>query len=379
MRPVILFLAVILFFSCQGGSQTHSGKSTDHTSSVYRAGRFNIEDMDGYKKLTITDPWQNSAGEELTYYLAREYTLLPETIPADLIIRVPVKRMVCMSTTHLAMMIALDATDIIVGASGTRLIYDPGLREAVTRGKVADVGYEANLDKELIVSLRPDLLMAYGVGASSSEYLRKLSDMGVKIMFNADYLEEHPLARCEWIKVFGILTGKEDMADSIWNTVRDSYMKLVDEVNLSSVLRPDILLGAPWEDVWYISPSNSYIGCLINDAGGRYLFDDLLAPNSMPYSVEAVFKRAIEADVWINPGTAESLSDIGVSDHRLTKLQVFRSGNVWNNRLRMTNDGGNDYWESAVVRPDRLLGDFISILHPEIMPDRLPYYYKKLE
>ena len=80
---------------------------------------------------------------------------------------------------------------------------------AVASGRIPDVGYESNLDKELIVSLKPDLLMAYGVGASSAEYLRKLAEMGVKVMYNADYLEEHPLARCEWIKVFGLLTGRE--------------------------------------------------------------------------------------------------------------------------------------------------------------------------
>ena len=121
------------------------------------------------------------------------------------------------------------------------------------------------------------------------------------------------------------------------------------------------------------------MGRLISDAGGRYLFDDLTEPNSVPYAVEAVFRRATEADLWLNPGTAESLNDIAVSDHRMTKLPVFTSGGIWNNRNRMTTSGGNDYWEGAVVHPDLLLRDMVSILHPELLPDYKQLYFRRLE
>lgn len=378
LLPILLTMTLVSS-SCNHGYRPGNGGKTDTTAVKLSAGRFKLENGDGFKKLTVRDPWQNAEGEELIYYLAPVETVLPESISDDHVIRVPVKRMVCMSVTHLAMLRALDATDVIVGTSGTSLIYDQGLREDVINGRISDVGYEGNLDKEMIVSLKPDLLMAYGVGPSSSEYLRKLTDMGVKVMFNADYLEEHSLARCEWIKVFGVLTGKEEMADSICREVTENYLQLAGMVKRAGGLQPDILLGSPWQDVWYISPSNSYIGSLISDAGGHYLFDDLTAPNSVPYSVEAVFNMATEADVWINPGIAATLNEIAASDRRMTKLPVYKSGNVWNNRNRMTDEGGNDYWESAVVRPDLLLGDFISILHPELLPGRLPFYYRKLE
>ena len=284
-----------------------------------------------------------------------------------------------MSTTHTAMLSALGEAGIIVGISGTGLVYDSLILDAVASGSILDVGYESNLDKELIVSLKPDLLMAYGVEASSAEYLRKLTEMGVKVMYNADYLEEHPLARCEWIKVFGLLTGRESKADSLYREVSAAYFSLAAEVRVAEKDQPDVLLGAPWQDVWYVSPANSYMGRLISDAGGKYLFDDLAEPNSVPYAVEAVFRRATEADLWINPGTAESLSDIAVSDHRMTKLPVFTSGCIWNNRNRMTRSGGNDYWEGAVVHPDLLLRDLVSILHPELLPDYKQLYFRRLE
>ena len=380
MRTGTFFFAVtLLFASCHSGNRPAVNLNNAGITAKYTASHFRIDDYKGYRRLVITNPWQNTSGTELVYYLVSQGTKLPDTIPESSVIRVPVKRIVCMSTTHTAMLRALDAADIIVGISGTGLVYDSLVLDAVHRGMIPDVGYESNIDKELVVSLRPDLLMAYGVGASSAEYLRKLEEMGVKVMYNADYLEEHPLARCEWIRVFGLLTGKEDMADSLFRAVSAAYISLADMVRAKVKDFPAVLLGSPWEDVWYISPGNSYIGRLISDAGGKYLFDDLREPNSVPFSVEAVFRRATEADIWINPGTAGNLGDIAAADHRMTKLPVYRSGSIWNNRNRITPAGGNDYWESAVVRPDLLLEDMVSIIHPDLIPDYKQLYYRRLE
>jgi iron complex transport system substrate-binding protein len=376
---IILFTLVLLLCSCGQGNRQSDSMPDKAAATMFTATRFRIDDFQGFKRLTVINPWQNSSGNELVYYLVPHHVQLPDTISESSVVRVPVRRIVCMSTTHTAMLSALDAAGIIVGVSGTGLVYDSLILDAVSSGRIPDVGYESNLDKELIVSLKPDLLMAYGVGASSAEYLRKLAEMGVKVMYNADYLEEHPLARCEWIKVFGLLTGREVKADSLFREVSAAYFSLADKVRADVKDHPDVLLGAPWKDVWYISPANSYTGRLISDAGGRYLFDDLTEPNPVPYAVEAVFRRATEADLWLNPGTAESLNDIAVSDHRMTKLPVFASGGIWNNRNRMTPSGGNDYWEGAVVHPDLLLKDIVSIIHPELLPDYKQLYFRRLE
>ena len=196
---------------------------------------------------------------------------------------------------------------------------------------------------------------------------------------NSVLLEEHPLARFEWIRLFGLLTGREAMADSLFREVSAAYSELSERVRENVKERPEVLLGAPWEDVWYVSPANSYTGRLIEDAGGQYLWSDLSEAHSVPFSVEAVFERATKADIWLNPGTAESLADIAAADHRMVRLPVYKQGGVWNNRKRMTQQGGNDYWESAVVRPDLLLRDLVSIIHPELLPEYRQYYYIRLQ
>jgi iron complex transport system substrate-binding protein len=371
----ITALALILC-SCRNSSENQAKNNNGLPPAT---SRLFIEEKEDYYRVVIRDPWQNTRGTELEYFLLPRGEAIPATIDESRVIYVPVERMVCMSTTHIAMLSALGATDLLAGVSGTDLVYDTLTRKAVASGSVRDVGYEGNLNTELIVALKPDLVMAYGVSDPTSGQLGKLSSLGVRVIYNADYLEEHPLARAAWIRLFGLLTGRKEKADSLFAEVSVRYNDLAARVKGSEGERPAVLLGAPWEDVWYVSPANSYTGRLIEDAGGDYLFSDLTETNSVPYSVEAVFRRAADADVWINPGTAESLDEINAADHRLSRLPACRQGRVWNNRKRMTPAGGNDYWETAVVRPDILLMDMVAILHPELLPDYPHYFYRRLE
>lgn len=377
MRAPGLAVAIaLLFFSCGNNDTVKTVKVGGPGELSIAACRFTIETTGNINTVKILNPWQDAESTQFVYYLVPREMRTPDSLMGRTVIKVPVKRIICMSTTHIAMLKALDATETVVGISGTALVYDPDIRRATESGEIPDVGYENNLDKELVVSLKPDILIAYGVSPASAEYLRKLAEMGVTVMFDADYLEEHPLARCEWLKVFGLLTGKKEMADSIIASVSRNYTELADSMKREVKYRPRVLLGAPWEDVWYVPPSNSFAARLIGDAGGSYLFNDLVTPNAVPFSTEAVFKKATEADVWLNPGSAISLGDISRADYRLAQLPVFSSGRVWNNNARALRDGGNDYWESAVIHPDIVLRDIASVLHPELFHGYSPVFYR---
>lgn len=373
---LLLLAAASLLSSCGNTGDGGVGKGEDENEAT---GRLIIDTCDGYIKVTVRNPWQNTSGTEHVWCLIPRDSSIPQGIREQQVIRVPVRKMVCMSTTHTAMMRALGADSLIAGISGSSLVYDSVIRQGIGSGRIRDVGYEGSLNRELIISIAPDLLMAYGVADPSSGSTARLSDLGIKVFYNADYLEEHPLARVEWIRLFGLLTGRERIADSIVRVVSASYTELASKVSESTGQRPGVLLGAPWEDVWYVSPANSYIGKLIEDAGGNYIYSDMTGANSVPLSVESVFRRAADAGIWINPGSAGSLDQITAADPRMASLPLFSKGQVWNNRKRITEAGGNDYWESAVVRPDLLLKDLVSILHPELLPGYEQLYYKRLK
>ena len=94
--------------------------------------------------------------------------------------------------------------------------------------------------------------------------------------------------------------------------------------------------------------------------------------------LESVFSKAVNADVWINPGVAQSIGELIAFDHRFGELPVLSSGEIYNNDARKSPGGGNDYWESATIRPDIVLSDLISVFHPQLNRDHSMFYYRKL-
>jgi iron complex transport system substrate-binding protein len=57
-------------------------------------------------------------------------------------------------------------------------------------------------------------------------------------------------------------------------------------------------------------------------------------------------------------------------------MSVVERGEVYNNNRRRSEGGGSDFWESAIVQPDVVLQDLVTILQGG---DKELYYHHKLE
>ena len=347
-------------------------------NEIERAERFTLEKKDGWTEVKIINPWQGATDVSQIYYLVKRGSELPAGLDSGAVIFVPLKKIICMSTTHLAMISAIGEGKSIVGVSGTNFIYSPELNKNVERGFIADVGYEANLNKELILKISPDLIMIYGIGSESAGYMGKIKELGTKIIINADYLETDPLSRAEWIKLFGALYCKESLADSIYKSEVAEYDKLKSYIDQNTTNKPKVLLGLPFKDTWYISPGNSFIGKLISDAGGDYLWMNTNSSMSMPYGIESVYLQGMKADFWLNIGSVTSKNEISNVDQRLDDLPCFKKDDLFNNNKRVTENGGNDFWESGSLHPHLLLKDIATILHPEIFSEHELTFYRKI-
>jgi iron complex transport system substrate-binding protein len=325
------------------------------------------------------NPWQGAEEVYYNYYITDKLSELPDGVERSRIILQKPRKIVCTSTTHIAMLDALGGTKLITAVSGSGFVYNKELRQAIEDGRVKDIGYENGYNTELIYSLDPDLVLVYGVGSETTHTFKRLADMGIPVVFIADYLENHPLARTEWIRVYGELLGKEELAEKIFSSVREEYNAVVNKIPGDRKSRPRVLLGLPFKDKWFVSPGNSYISKLIEDAGGRYLWAEIRSDEAIPMSLEAVCLKAREADIWLNPGTAQSINNIHMLDNRLVDLPVSSEGSVFNNNKRVNKHGGNDYWESGTVNPHILLKDIASILNPGLFPGYEPFYYSELK
>ena len=350
----------------------------DSTGNRY-ACSFTLSDYGGSKVLTVIHPWQNSKGESYKYLLLDSAQVSTPVNPSRFatVIRIPVKKVIVTSTTHVPFISELGRINSIIGVSGHNYIYDPVLKERISNHQVSDIGYDQNLNYELIISLHPDVIFAYGVTGEISNQVSRLGELGIPVVLISEYLEEHPIGKAEWIKVFAAFLGQDALGDSLFMATMSAYEALV---NLTSQTedKPDVLSGLPWNDTWYVPGGRSFAARLIQDAGGNYLWKDNESFEALPLNIEAVYKKAQKADYWINPGAANSKKDILAVDSRLGEMKAFRNDRIYNNNARINDTGGNDYWESGVTHPDQVLEDLIHIFHPGRVPLHVGKYYKKL-
>lgn len=377
-RSFLLILLMIYITSCRDKKIHSAGEIGTGKDIIVTASRLRLTRYENFTRVTIIDPWQGAGNVNLEYYLVPKGKRPPAGIDSSMIIKVPIQKIICMSTTHIAMISALNEGNTIAGMSGTGFIYARDLAARVKLGLIADVGYETNLNKELILQIRPDLTMIYGVGNESAGYVGKIRELGIRVIYNADYLETDPLGKAEWIKLFGALYSRESIADSIFNAETADYEKLRSFLAKNVTARPKVLLGLPFKDTWFISPGNSYMSKLIWDAGGDYLWKDVRSSVSMPYGLENVYLKAMEADYWLDIGTVKTRQEISAIDHRLADISCFKRGNLYNNNKRINEKGGNDFWESGALYPHLLLRDIAIILHPELFSNMELLYYTKV-
>ncbi len=378
-KQFVIYIPLLLFLSACRNTGRDEYRAVDSVQSNDYSSRFMIEQYDGYSKLTVKNPWQGAKNTNYTYYIVRDESLLPADVPETNIINSPVKSIICTSTTHISMIDTLGGIELISAVSGSSYVYNRKMRERINDDKVFDIAYENGYNTELIYSIDPDVVLVYGVGSESVPVFSRLGSMGIPVLYIADYLEQHPLARAEWIKVYGELLGKRDLAEKIFRSVSDEYTNVAGTVDDKRRKPAKVMLGLPFKDSWFVSPGNSYIARLIEDAGGQYLWSDQNSDTSIPMSLEAVCRKALDADIWFNAGTAASLDDIRSVDTRLAELPLITKGQVYNNNKRTNSHGGNDYWESGALNPHIILKDMASIINPGIYPHYELFYYNRLK
>ena len=141
------------------------------------------------------------------------------------------------------------------------------------------------------------------------------------------------------------------------------------------------MINTPYGDSWFMASAESYVARLIADAGGDYIYRENTSNRSLPIDLEKAYLLASGADVWINAGSFRTLAEFRARLPKFAGVPCVRRGEIYNCDRRTNAAGGNDYWESGVVRPDVVLHDLIAVFHPEALDaaDREMHYYRKLE
>lgn len=105
----------------------------------------------------------------------------------------------------------------------------------------------------------------------------------------------------------------------------------------------------------------TFMGQFFKDAGADYHFANNPSTSSIPLNIEQVIQQFANADVWVG-ADVRTLAELKAMDAKHTWFSAYQTGQVYHYLKRTLPSGANDFWESGVVHPERILRDLQSIL-----------------
>ena len=287
----------------------------------------------------------------------------PEDWLSAVVLRVPLNRVAALSTSQVGYMLRLGLRDNIVGVSDGQYIVDSILYERAQKNTVASIGYDAGA-LEKLMALNLDLVLDFTTGGDYDNY-EQIARTNLPLMLTSEWQENTPLAKLEWIKLYGILFGVRPLADSIYKQEKEKYETLKALIastdSLSSLVSrhssehcPRVLAGMSYGGVWHASGGNSFTANLVRDAGGCYVWASDTS-RELTFSFEEVYALADSVDMWVNPSAFGTVDEILSLEPRVKNIKAFREKKIFQNDGRKGLGGGNDFYEGAITRPAELL------------------------
>ena len=284
-----------------------------------------------------------------------------------LCVKEPLKRLGTMSTVQVGFLYAIDAMDHLAAVCNPELIYTP------VKGDEIDLGDSMKPSAERVLQSGLDALLAVNYGQYDNLEAARIEKLGVFTMYINEWQEGSPLARAEWIRVFGALTGKLPEADSIFHEVETQYINLRSSKNQPQ--GRSIMSGNNFRGTWYVPSGKNYLAYLFKDAGASYPFYDNNRETSIPLTIEETLHYFHDADVWVGAG-GNSMAELAQMDEKHTWFKAYQNGRVYNWRKQRLPSGANNFWERGVVHPEEMLEDVIHILNNA--PDSTLHFAERL-
>ena len=271
-----------------------------------------------------------------------------------LCVKEPLHRLGTMSTVQVGFLYAIDAIDHLVAVCNPELIYTP------VKGDEIDLGDSMKPSAERVLQAGLDALLAVNYGQYDNLEAARLEKLGVLTLYINEWQEGSPLARAEWIRVLGALTGRLHEADSVFNEVETKYINLKSQITNHKSSK--IMSGNNFRGTWYVPSGKNYLAYLFKDAGADYPFYDNERETSIPLTIEETLHYFHDADVWVGAG-GNSLQELADLDEKHTWFKAYQNGRVYNWRKQIKPSGANNFWERGVVHPEEMLEDVIHILN----------------
>ena len=271
----------------------------------------------------------------------RDYLIVPEgsDIPANLsgdiiVLQRPLDRIYLAASGAMCHFDALGSVgDILLSGTDIDDWYIDSAKEAMESGKLLYGGKFSAPDYEQMVMLDVDVAIENTMILHVPKVQEKLEQLGIPVFIDRASYESQPLGRCEWIKVYGVLTGNEEKAKSAFDEQKAQVDLTNDE---KSVDKTVVIFSLNSNHQIVTRKAADYFAKMVEIAGGKYLSpteDEENGSTQATISIEAFYEYAADADILIYNGTIsevpQSLSDLEKQDVTFSDFKAFKEGNVW--------------------------------------------------
>lgn len=375
----VYLFAFLLISSCERNISNNKKDIVKKSDSfqfkpeIKYAKGFSINVTDHKKQVAIYNPETHEPEITITFLNDHSETTLGEN---EIVFDNNINSIIPLSSSFFSMIDALGETDKIIAIENSSFIFNHKIMNKVIKGDIAEVGTGTEINTEKIIHLYPDLLLLNST-PNTNVQVKKLKDAGINIATNYDWYEKNGLAKAEWIKFFGALFNKDSLADAIFNDIEKKYLELK-ALTKNITDSTSVVFSSDYGGTWYIPGGKSYVAQFLSDAAGTYSWKNDNSMASLPLSIEVVVSKTLDADVWINPN-AYNLNNLSSQNTVYSEFKAFKNKQVYTSDLRMTKQGGNDYYENGSLHPEWILQDYIKMLHPELMKDSGFVFFRKLE
>ena len=376
-------LALILFLSAcasvsspeptsagpaESGSQAEvqwSGLAVERSLELQYAEQFSVDYYEGgYALIRI--------GEEGEYLVVPEGAPVPAGLPESMVIlQQPLDRIYLVATSAVDLFCALDGVGSI-RLSGTDADgwYIDEVKEAMEQGDILYAGKYSAPDYELIHAEQCDLAVESTMIYHTPEVKEQLERLGVPVLVERSSYESSPLGRMEWLKLYGVLLGREEEAAALYQQELDDLRDVMGQESTGKTVAFFYITSTGAANV---RKSGDYVARMIEMAGGQYVFQDLGDDNALStvnMQMETFYAEARDADCLIYNSTIDgelhTIDELLVKSPLLADFKAVQEGNVW-------------CTEQNLFQSTMGLGDMIQDIHAVLTeedPEDLAYLHR---
>lgn len=315
--------------SAGGGGLRWEDLEYDHSLELQYAQQFSVDYYQGgYALVEIR--------ETGTYLVVPPEADVPSGLDEGVtVLQQPLDRIYLAATSAMDLFRELDGLDAI-RLSGTEAQgwYVEEARAAMEAGEILYAGKYSAPDYERIYAEGCDLAVESTMIYHTPEVKEQLERFGIPVLVERSSYESSPLARMEWIKLYGILLGKEPLAEEVFAQQAQRIAPLLEQ---PSTGKRCAFFSITSSGLATVRKSGDYVAQMIGMAGGEYVFADLAdsgnSLSTMNIPLEDLYAGVKDADVLIYNGTIEgSIStkeELLARCALLAECKAVQSGNIW--------------------------------------------------